>query len=275
MKTLFFRSTWGMEMPSLEDALRKIQAAGFDGVEMGVPADLKACAQARQLLDHLGLALVVQQWTAGRAAAEHATSFEAQYERAVALKPLHVNSHTGRDYFSLEENLAVFDRAAELETAAGVPVLHETHRGRALFSSTSTAALLAVRPRLRLTADLSHWCCVHESLLEEQQPAVERALSRSYAIHARVGYSQGPQIADPRDPKWQPEMAAHLAWWREIAQRREAEGCEVLAVCPEFGPPPYMVTLPQTQKPIADLWEVNCYMRDWLEGRLEKPAGAG
>ncbi len=268
MKILFFRSTWGMDMPALEDALSKIKGAGFDGVEMGAPAELKACAQARQLLDELGLALVVQQWTQGTTAAEHADSFEQQYERAVALKPLHVNSHTGRDYFNLEDNLAVFDRATALEGAAGVRVLHETHRGRALFSTTSTMTLLTARPGLRLTADLSHWCCVHESLLEDQQPAVERALERSFAIHARVGHSQGPQVTDPRDPKWQPAMAAHLGWWQDILRLRQAEGCEVLAVCPEFGPPPYMVALPQTQQPIADLWDVNCYMRDWLRRKL-------
>jgi sugar phosphate isomerase/epimerase len=271
MQILFFRSTWGMELPSLEDRLLRIKKAGFDGVEMGAPENPKACAEARQLLDQLGLQLVVQQWTAGKSAAEHAASFEEQYERAVALKPLQVNSHTGRDYFSLEENLAVFDRATALEVTAGVPVVHETHRGRALFSTTATKALLQARPALKLTADFSHWCCVHESLLEDQQPAVERAIQRAYYIHARVGHSQGPQITDPRDPKWQPAMAAHLAWWQQIARHRREEGSQVLGICPEFGPPPYMVTVPQTGQPIADLWAVNSDMRDWLkhEGRLD------
>lgn len=273
MKIRFFRSTWGLEAPSLQDQLLKIHQGGFDGVELGVPATLQACAEARRLLDSLGLQVVVQQWTAGRTAAEHAASFEAQYERAVALKPLQVNSHTGRDYFSLADNLKVFDHAAALEAAAGVPVMHETHRGRALFSTTSTVALLQARPGLKLTADFSHWCCVHESLLEDQDDALERGIQSAHYVHARVGHSQGPQITDPRDPKWQPAMAAHLAWWQRIVQQRQAAGAQVLGICPEFGPVPYMVTLPQTGQPIADLWEVNCYMRDWLKepGRL----GAG
>jgi sugar phosphate isomerase/epimerase len=256
------------EMPSLEQSFKRIKEGGFDGVELGLPDDLQTCALARRLLDECGLAVIAQQWTAGKTAAEHAASFEEQYHRAVTLKPLCVNSHTGCDFFPLKENLRVFDRAAELEAAAGVPVVHETHRGRALFSAVSTTTLLEARPGLRLAADLSHWCCVHESLLENQASAVEQALKRSYHIHARVGHSQGPQITDPGDPQWLTAMTAHLHWWKTIANHRRAEGEKFLPVCPEFGPPPYMVTLPHTRQPIADLWEVNQYMRRWLKERL-------
>lgn len=268
MKILFFRSTWGMETPSLEQSLRQIKQAGFDGVELGVPDELTKCAPLRRLLDELGLAVIVQQWTAGITAAEHADSFASQYERAVALQPLYVNSHTGKDFYPLKDNLVVFDRAIELERATRLPVVHETHRGRALFSTVSANALLAERPALRLTADFSHWCCVHESLLEDQAAALRRPIERSYHIHARVGYSQGPQIPDPRAPEWESTLRTHLAWWQAIVEQRRNEGCPVLPICPEFGPPPYMVTWPRTGQPIADLWEINCYMRDWLKDNL-------
>ena len=29
-----------------------------------------------------------------------------------------------------------------------------------------------------------------------------------------------------------------------------------------------MTLLPNTQQPIANLWDVNCFMRDWLRERL-------
>jgi hypothetical protein len=29
-----------------------------------------------------------------------------------------------------------------------------------------------------------------------------------------------------------------------------------------------MTLLPHTKKPIADLWEINCFMRDWLQRHL-------
>jgi sugar phosphate isomerase/epimerase len=271
MRILYFRSTWGLESwPTLEERFIRIKEGGFDGVEVAVPTDVEACHRARKCLDELGLAVVAQQWrTRGRNPEEHMESFEQQYERAILLKPLYLNSHTGCDHFAVEDNLAIFDHANGLAVKMGVPVYHETHRGRALFSAPATVKFLASRPELRLTADFSHWCCVHESLLEDQQPAVERAIRNSYAIHARVGHAEGPQITDPRDSTWQANLDAHLAWWKKIVECRRAEGCELLPVCPEFGPAPYMVLQPHTREPIADLWEINCYMRDWLKPRLQ------
>jgi len=268
MKFLYFRSTWGMETSSIEESLRQIRSAGFDGVELGVPVTTVECTEIRHRCEDLGLRIVAQQWTVGDGAAAHAGSFEEQYRRSILLRPLRVNSHTGKDFFGLKENLEVFDRATALEIAEGVPVVHETHRGRALFSATNTRNILAERPELRLTADFSHWCCVHESFLEDQPEALHAAIGRSFYVHARVGYSQGPQIPDPRAAEWAPALQAHLEWWKAIAAARASEGLQELHVCPEFGPAPYMTLLPHNRQPIANLWEVNCFMRDWLKINL-------
>lgn len=93
-------------------------------------------------------------------------------------------------------------------------------------------------------------------------------MQRSYAIHARVGHAEGPQITDPCDPLWEKNLAVHLAWWKRIVAHRQAEGCEILPVCPEFGPAPYMTLLPHVHTPIADLWQINCHMMEWLRPRL-------
>lgn len=270
MKILYFRSVWGLEdLPTLEQRFAKIKEGGFDGVELDVPLDRETCLRARQSLDKLGLQVIAQQWrTRGRTVAEHTASFEDQYQRALLLKPLFLNSHTGCDHFSHSENLALFDHADGQAAKDGLPVYHETHRSRALFSAPATANFLTARPRLRLTADFSHWCCVHESLLEDQQASVAAAINRSYHIHARVGHAEGPQVPDPRDPLWQPNLNAHLNWWQRIIETRRAEGCAMLSICPEFGPTPYMTLLPHTKTPIADLWEINCFMRDWLKENL-------
>ncbi|HKW30752.1 MAG TPA: sugar phosphate isomerase/epimerase [Verrucomicrobiae bacterium] len=270
MKILYFRSVWGLDdSATLEEKLKKIKAGGFDGVELDVPPDLETCRRARQSLNALGLAVVAQQWrTNGRTVAEHKAGFEQQYERALVLKPLYLNSHTGCDHFALKENLALFDHATALADQHGLEVYHETHRGRALFSAPATMQFLAARPKLKLVADFSHWCCVHESLLADQPERVERATKSSFAIHARIGHAEGPQIPDPRDPLWQPNLEAHLAWWKKIVAHRRDENCAFLPICPEFGPVPYMTLLPHTHQPIADLWEINCFMRDWLKERL-------
>ena len=270
MKILFFRSVWGLDdLPTMEARFARIKEGGFDGVEVAVPDTVEECKRARESLDKLGLAVVAQQWQSrGRTPVEHKASFEKLYERALFLKPLYLNSHTGCDHFTLDENLSIFDHATALAVERGLPVFHETHRGRALFSAPQTLQILDARPELRLTADFSHWCCVHESLLEDQEERVERAARSSYAIHARVGHAEGPQITDPRDPLWEKNLAAHLGWWKRIISYRQDEGCAMLPVCPEFGPVPYMTLLPHTHIPIADLWAINCYMMDWLKEKF-------
>src|SRR5579864_8375276 len=230
MKILYFRSVWGLEeLPTLEERFAKIKEGGFDGVEVDVPLDRETCLRARQSLDELGLQVIAQQWRSrGQTVAEHTASFEDQCERALLLKPLFLNSHTGRDHFSHSDNLAIFDHADGLAEKHGLPVYHETHRGRALFSAPATDSFLTARPHLRLTADFSHWCCVHESLLNDQQKSVATAINRSYHIHARVGHAEGPQVPDPRDPFWEPNLRAHLAWWQKIVEARRAEGGAIL-----------------------------------------------
>ncbi len=268
LRIKYFHGLWGLSLPTLEDNLRRIREGGFDGVEMGVPEDGGKRRELGLLLERLGLELIAQQWTVGSSAREHAASFEQQYHRAAELKPLLVNSHTGKDFYTTEENLQVFHRARSLEEKLGVVVVHEVHRGRATFSTTSTAALLDRFPELRLAADFSHWCCVHESLLQDQQPLLERAMARSFHVHARVGHPEGPQVSDPRAPEWQEALEAHLGWWQKIVDFRLQEGAPQLTICPEFGPPDYMPTLPYTRQPVADLWQLNCHMKDLLQKRL-------
>ena len=70
-------------------------------------------------------------------------------------------------------------------------------------------------------------------------------------------------------PEWQSALEAHLRWWQAIVDSRREAGAKTLTICPEFGPPPYMVTLPGTGRPIADLWEVNRSMKDFLKERLQ------
>ncbi len=269
MKILYVRGMWGMDRPSLAANLEQIKKGGFDAVEMGVPAAPAERSELASLLKALGLGLIHQQWTVGSTPEEHARSFEEQYRRGVELSPLLVNSHTGKDYFSLEQNLTVFKAARKLEESLGVRVVHETHRGRALFTAPATGALLEALPDLWLAADFSHWCCVHESLLEDQQAAVDKAIRRSRHIHARVGHAEGPQVAHPGAPEWRQALEAHLGWWKRIVESAEKRREPVLTICPEFGPVPYMPTLPYTAQPVADLWEVNLFMKDLLKGRLE------
>ena len=45
-------------------------------------------------------------------------------------------------------------------------------------------------------------------------------------------------------------------WWSQILKAQVQRGAAVYAE-PEFGPAPYMHTMPHTDVPVADLWTVN------------------
>ena len=268
MKLRWICTVWGLEGLSASEKVRKAKDAGFDGVETGIPADSKERRELGTLLEGAGLMLVAQQYSAGTDGAAHARSFEEQYRRAAELRPVIVNSHTGRDIFPMKQNVEVFTAAAKLEKELGIPVAHEVHRGRVTFSTTSTMALIDAVPDVRLTADFSHWCCVHESLLEDQEASVKRAIAHAHHVHARVGHAEAPQVTDPRADEWSKELEAHLKWWQAIVDTRKAAGAQTLTICPEFGPPNYMATLPGTKKPVSDQWAINCWMMDFLKERL-------
>jgi sugar phosphate isomerase/epimerase len=268
MQIRYFGTTWGTTEPSIERTLAAIKRGGYDGVEMGAPTDPGERRRLRATLDELGLDLIVQQWTQGATADEHVRSFEEQLRRGLELRPVLVNSHTGRDRFSLPDNLRILRRSVDLAREAGVPVAHELHRGRATFSAPATDALIDALPEVQFTADFSHWCCVHESYLEDFADVVAKTIARSRHIHARVGFPEGPQVSDPRAPEWQSAVEAHVRWWEAIVTHRQREGVPLLTICPEFGPPDYMMVQPYTRQPVVDLWEINRYMMEMLRSRL-------
>jgi len=145
-------------------------------------------------------------------------------------------------------------------------------RQRLLFSPYSTAELLA-KPELtelKITADLSHWCCVCEKVFDPADtrddwwPATLALVARHCEfVHARVRHAEGPQVSEPDAPEFAAEVAAHTSWWRAIwaaqAARHTADGATVWAE-PEHGPPPYLQTAPYTLEPAAELWGVNTRM---------------
>jgi sugar phosphate isomerase/epimerase len=270
MKIHFVRGMWGMEEGSLEANLKKISEGGFDMVEMGAPGKPEGRLELKELLKKYGLGFIGQQWSGGKNVNEHLDSLEKQYRNNVEMEALLVNSHSGKDIFTKEENLKVVRRAFELEKELGVKLVHEIHRGRMTFCSNTTMELMDAEPNIAFTADFSHWCCVHESLLADQQDRVDRAIQNSYHLHARVGDFEGPQVTHPFAPENKKALDAHLAWWDRIVDLRRKEGAKQLTICPEFGPGPYMPTLPFTNQPVVDLWEVNHAMMEFLKERYVK-----
>jgi hypothetical protein len=260
-----FATDWGNQA-SYDEFCARVKAAGFDGVETWVSLDEdKQAATVAAIRRH---GLEVGMLIGGREpdVAAHYASFSAQLPVALAAKPAYVNCHTGRDWFDAAQNQRFFDLTHEAARRSGIPIHHETHRSRALYSASVAKEYLRRDPSLRLTFDVSHWCVVSESLLADQAQAVDLAISRSDHIHARVGQPQAPQVGDPRAPESQPALNAHLAWWDQIVALKKAAGAP-LTMLSEFGPVPYTPALPYTREPVSDAWQINVWMMELFRKR--------
>lgn len=261
-------TNWGFQ-GSLDAFCQKVKEAGYDGIEVWVPQEGKDQDNLLAATQKHGLSfgLLCGSWESEFQ--KHLASFDTSLAKAVALKPLYINCHSGRDWFSFEQNLFFVEATTGASLSTGVPIYHETHRGRMLFAAHVTKQFLEEAPDLRLTLDISHWCNVHESLLGDQAETVQIALARTDHIHTRVGHAEGPQVNDPRAPEWENALKTHLAWWDKVVEIKAAAG-QPLTMLTEFGPPHYLPALPYTQQPVADQWAINVYMKDLLQKRYTK-----
>ena len=128
--------------------------------------------------------------------------------------------------------------------------------------------LFKLRPAMKITADFSHWTCVTESFLENCPGILQEAIKRTRHIHARVGYTQGPQIPDPRQIGWLEPVDFFLKIWGEILQYQKKLKALFFTITTEFGPPPYMWTVTDSST-IKDQWEINLFMKDLIRKRFD------
>jgi hypothetical protein len=259
---------WGHEKEDIALFCQRVREAGYDGIDTWLPEDAGERGRLFDLLQKHELLLVSHQHQANGG---DRTAFRESFRRYLEISaeggPVLINSHTGKDYFSFEDNLALIDIAAEFSEQRGIVVAHETHRGRVGYSPAVMGDYFKARPGMLLTADLSHWVCVSESFLENFHEPVQEAIRRARHVHARVGFEEGPQISDPRAPEWRHAVDHFLVWWDQIVAARRAAGAKMLTFTTEFGPPPYLPTIPFTGQPVADQFTINSYMKDLLRAR--------
>lgn len=262
---MILATNWGFS-GSWDQFCSQIKAVGYDGAEAWYPGE---GAQRKEFLDafqkyNLKFGLLVA--GSDRNYQTHLQQFKTMLENAASLKPVYINCHSGKDHFSFDQNKAFMDLTSEVHSKTQVPIYHETHRGRILYSASVSKQFIEKVPSLRLTLDISHWCNVHESLLEDQPETIALALSRTDHVHARIGHAEGPQVNDPRAPEWKDAVNAHFAWWDKVVERKRKEGSR-MTMLTEFGPVDYLPALPYTRQPVANQWEINKHMLDTLRKR--------
>jgi len=270
-KPIILATNWGYE-GSLDSFCNKVKLAGYDGIEMWWPMDQKEQELLFDTLKKYNLAIGFLCGVGEEEATKHIAAFKNMVNSLLdntQQKPLYINCHSGKDYFSFDANNEIIEFTIAQSKKSGIPICHETHRSRMLYSAPTTKQFMEKNEALRITLDISHWCNVHESLLHDQENTVQMALSRTDHIHARIGHPEGPQVNDPRAPEWATTVQRYLEWWDAIVQMKIKNGATTMTFLTEFGPPNYMPTVPYSQQPISNQWDINVYMMELIRKRYQ------
>lgn len=259
-----YATNWGFQ-GTTEEFCEKAKDEGYDGIEVWAPRKEVDKDRLMNAVAKNGLKYGFLTGSSGSDFSKHLADFQEYVTLATTYQPEFINCHSGKDYFTFDQSKAFIDFTIEKSKATNIPIYHETHRAKILFAAHIARQFIEKIPELRLTLDISHWCCVAGSLLQDQEETVLKALERTDHVHSRVGLRNGPQIPEPRAPEFKKEVDTHFAWWDKVVELKTAKG-EKLTMTTEFGPSSYMWTLPYTQQPVANLWEVNAHMmRMWRE----------
>lgn len=263
MQLKFIYPRWGSASLPWSVFLTQVKEAGYQGVEIDLPFDKSQKNEICSLLKDLELDMVAQHWeTKETDFTQHMEMYKRHLYNLVEAQPLFVNSHTGMDFYSRAQNSALIEMAHKIEEETGIFITHETHRSRFPYAAHACLPYLEDYPFLKLTSDLSHWCCVAESMLENQGHAVKKAIAHTHHIHARVGSSQSPQVIDPRDINYQNELHQFQDWWQSMIKNAVEKKHPFITITPEYGPHPYALYATGTQVPLGNQWEINNFIKD-------------
>ena len=276
MKIKYSCSYWGNDQYAPNLFIDKVHQSGYDGVELFLQPGDKTTVELMDALaairkENPDFYLIALQLTIPKneSVDQYILRMEKNLEFLSALDPLFINSHTGKDHYSFDDNCRVIEASLNFSQKKGIRILHETHRGRFAFHTTTLLKYLEKFPELELVGDLSHFCTVSESMLEDQEEILNSIMAYVRHVHARVGFEQGPQVSDPAAPEWQQHLDRFMGWWKQIADQNKIQGRDMLTFTPEFGPVPYMPVAPFTQEPMSKVWDNNLFML----GKLKEVLG--
>jgi len=265
MQTIeIFQSLWAMERRrpdrlewSLEEKVAMIAAAGFDGVDV-VHRDPLA-AGIWPLLRRHGLASTITAFP------KSADDLGSAVEEARENGARHVNIIGNVYPMTVEEGARIVERWLDDCDRAGVAVTVETHRDAITTDLLYTLLLMDAVPRMRLTADLSHFVVAREFSLpisEEVDQQIGRVLDRADGFQGRIASREQIQlpIAFPQSRKW---VELFEGWWRRgfrSWKRRSAPDGRLNFLC-ELGPPEYAITGADGWE-LSDRWQEALQIRD-------------
>jgi sugar phosphate isomerase/epimerase len=274
MEIKFYYPRWGSEHLPWTQFLKQLQKAEFDGVEVYPLQTPSEKPEMLMLLADEGLefSLLHAEMVEGKEVSKYLQALERNLYELVnyqtnQIKPQFITTQTGREYYTQEDMSLCFEICDRISKESGIPIIQETHRNKWSYAAHIVKDYLEKFPELQLALDISHWFCVSESYLEDQQDALAIAIKHTRHLHARVGHTQGPQVTDPRAKENEAALHHHLLCWDKWIAYLRSINVSKCTITPEFGPYPYLSYQINSVEPIASQWEINCYMKELLKAR--------
>jgi hypothetical protein len=275
MNILYSSTYWGSESLSPENFINKTIGDGFNGVELFLqPPDettnlfMRAIDAVKMINNDFYFIALQLVFPAKESVMGYIKKMDRNLASISSLNPLFINSHTGKDYYSFDDNCRVIEAAMNFSAKNNIRILHETHRSRFAFHTATLLPYLEKFPEMELTGDLSHFCVVSESMLEDQEEILEKIFPHISHLHARVGYEQGSQVNDPKAPEWNSHINRFINWWHQIIKLKQKAGQKVFTITPEFGPIPYMPVMPYTKEPMSVQWDNNLFIKKLVQSKF-------
>src|SRR5262245_32359711 len=127
MKLEIYKALWGMT-GSLEEQITRIAEVGYDGADAWMDPGVPDPAGFARRVQGANLRLII--------AGSITTTDEmtSKLEAFARYAPVKINIQGGHDSMTFDEGCAFFEAALEAEARLGIPVVHETHRGKLLFT---------------------------------------------------------------------------------------------------------------------------------------------
>lgn len=113
---LILATNWGFT-GSLDEYCAKVKKEGYDGIEIWWPLEKTGQDDLFATLKKYELQVGFLCGASEKNAKEHLARFQKMADAAATntiQKPLYINCHSGRDYFSYEENKAFIDHTTQL-----------------------------------------------------------------------------------------------------------------------------------------------------------------
>jgi sugar phosphate isomerase/epimerase len=269
----FLCPRWGFEDIPWPVFLKRVKEANYAGIEWfpyGETCDVQEVLDLLKDYD-LDFAIVMTVIKPYANLEQYLENLKQELSQLMEMRteskaPLFFSAQIGREYFNADEIQACLAVCNQIEDQYQTPINQETHRNKWSYAAHNVAPILAANPDLKLTFDVSHWFCVSESYLKDQQAAVDNAIAHARHIHARVGSTQSSQVWDPANAEYEEALAAHVQIWDKWVNQMRTNKMPI-TITPEFGPVPYMVKGNRTMSLSDEQWRINLWMKDFLQKR--------